>query len=511
MIGLLVVGLVGGCIGSDTTVCEWGEVCASGKVCHGLSQLCVFPEQIPPCEGQPDGTLCAFSGGDGACLNGVCLDTPFCGNGDIDPEEGCDGSNLGGLTCQDLGYTSGTLGCTEGCALDEGGCTSQCGNGVRESDEVCDGFELGGTTCQIESGLGNGELVCSADCSALITTGCHYCGNGAPEGPEVCDGTALGGVTCDSLGYPGGGTPTCVDCLSVNPSSCCQDGDGDGFGANCTLGEDCDDSLPGITGPCQANGCPQGWAHVPAGDFWMGCNSGELDGTCGTAYPNESPRHAVTLTEYCLELTEVSVGAYRACVDSGTCQGGLGPRATSESEFCNWSASAGSREQHPVNCIDWSDSRQYCQLWLGGDLPTEAQWEKGARGTDQRKYPWDNAPEPDCTRANGSYGGDCNSTTPPGTWEVGHLTSTGGDSPYGLKDMAGNVWEWVQDWYEIGYYSLCSSGCTDPLNTNPVSGLRLIRGGGYGYTAVYQRTVARLSYDPANRSWNAGFRCRRTP
>ncbi|MFC1482271.1 formylglycine-generating enzyme family protein, partial [Myxococcota bacterium] len=171
-------------------------------------------------------------------------------------------------------------------------------------------------------------------------------------------------------------------CYSSSGTNC-EDGDGDGYGAGCFLGEDCDDSASGIVGPCQPNGCPQGWILVAAGDFWMGCNEGELDGTCRT---EEQPRHQVTLSAYCIEETEVSVGAYRECHDAGVCTGT--PTETVSDPWCNWSAGAGPLENHPINCINFAESQEYCQAWLGGDLPTEAEWEKSARGSypDQRSY-----------------------------------------------------------------------------------------------------------------------------
>jgi formylglycine-generating enzyme required for sulfatase activity len=249
-----------------------------------------------------------------------------------------------------------------------------------------------------------------------------------------------------------------------------------------------------------------GWAYIPAGNFEMGCNSGELDGTCLT---NEQPRHTVTMTAYCMELTEVSVGAYRACKNAGVCTG----TPTASGGSYNWTAAPDAREAHPINGINWSESREYCQSWMGGDLPSEAQWEKAARGGpgDTRKYPWGSTPEPDCTRANGYFNSTyCNATYPPYTWPVGYLTTTSGDSPYGLKDMSGNVWEWVQDYYLDTFYQQCSSGCTDPLNTGSASH-RVLRGGCYHRDPSSLRVVRRGIIDPTDRDNAIGFRCRRTP
>lgn len=219
-----------------------------------------------------------------------------------------------------------------------------------------------------------------------------------------------------------------------------------------------------------------------------------------------------------MQETKVSVRSYRACANAGVCTGGQGPIDTSSNDWCNWTGfGPEGREDHPINCIDWADSRQFCQLWFGGDLPTEAEWDKAARGEDARLYPWGNSPAPDCYHCNFDFNGDsdgegCNSATSgPGTWPVDYLATGTGDSPYGLKDMVGNVTVWVQDWYEISFYSECANGCTDPLNTNPASGKRVQRGGSYDWGPGSLRVVARPSNGPAARYSSIGFRCRKTP
>jgi len=345
-----------------------------------------------------------------------------------------------------------------------------------------------------------------AEVDAAVVCGPGTCGDGCCDPSAVCQpGTGdavcgVGGASCEDCTLSGG---VCVGqtCQSVS----CVDDDGDGYGVDCVLGEDCDDDAGGVVGPCQGNGCPQGWAYIPAGDFEMGCDALELDDTCQS---NEEPRHTVTMTAYCMEVTEVTVAAYRACEAAGVCTG----LPTDPGGDYNWTASPESREDHPINGITWLESGEYCQGWLGGDLPTEAQWEKAARGgpVDTRKYPWGSSPEPDCTRANGDYVVDCNTTTPPYTWEVGSANGTDGDSPYWLKDMAGNVWEWVQDYYSSTFYEQCTGGCTDPLNTSLASD-RVVRGGSFDYGALGLRVVWRGHLTPENRRSNVGFRCGRTP
>ena len=172
---------------------------------------------------------------------------------------------------------------------------------------------------------------------------------------------------------------------------------------------------------------------VPAGMFWMGCNE-RVDTEC---YDNEKPGRKVSVAAFEIDRTEVTVAAYRKCVTAGACSSAepsTDGRGTVQG--CNWNSG---RENHPVNCVDWSQASAYCK-WAGGRLPTEAEWEKAARGTDGRKYPWGNTD----VRKSRAYGnvhlnasGDLRETMPVGSYPAGA-------SPYGALDMIGNVTEWVE-------------------------------------------------------------------
>lgn len=199
---------------------------------------------------------------------------------------------------------------------------------------------------------------------------------------------------------------------------------------------------------------------IPGGLFWMGCNSTVTSG-CAVAnvhcecVVDSVPFHEVTLSGYYIDKTEVTVAAYGECVTAGSCT------VPSTGSSCNWGVSG--REQDPMNCVDWTNASIYC-AWAGKRLPTEAEWEKAARGTDGRRYPW-GVHEPDCAHAV-MY--ECALSTKPVCSK-----SPIGNSPYGLCDVAGNVSEWVSDWYDEDYYS--SSPSNDP--TGPQSGVsRSIRG-----------------------------------
>jgi sulfatase modifying factor 1 len=266
--------------------------------------------------------------------------------------------------------------------------------------------------------------------------------------------------------------------------------------------------------PVATGVCPTGMAGVPGGTFWMGSTDGDAD---------EAPVHQVTVSTYCLDRTEVTVSAYGECVSAGGCT----PAPTTVSwsgitaadrdlfsQFCN--GSRGDRAQHPVNCVDWEMASGYCR-WRGRRLPTEAEWEYAARGTSGRQYPWDgeglngrqlNACGMEC-RALGARLGQ--------SWPVMYETDDGwgatspvgsypaGASPFGMLDMAGNVWEWTSDWY--GAYG--QGAVRDP--SGPSSGAeRVLRGGSWSaLSAARVRSAFRDRNSPSYRSDGVGFRCAR--
>ena len=218
------------------------------------------------------------------------------------------------------------------------------------------------------------------------------------------------------------------------------------------------------------------YVYVPAGEFEMGSTTGSND---------EQPVHRVYLDEYWIGQTEVTNAQYALCVSAGGCTAPNNSR---------WQDS--NYRDHPVTHVDWNRARAYC-AWAGVRLPTEAEWEKAARGTDGRIYPWGNS-APDGRRLN--YNGNVGSTTAVGTYPTGA-------SPYGALDMAGNVWEWVNDWYDSGYYS--QSPSDNPQG--PATGeSRVLRGGSwYGY-GNFVRSALRHYDFPVDWFDNVGFRCVRS-
>ena len=253
----------------------------------------------------------------------------------------------------------------------------------------------------------------------------------------------------------------------------------------------------------------QVWGLVPAGTFQMGCNAA-LDPEC---YPREKPQHAVTITApFWLGVHEVTVEDYALCVAGGACS-----KPASSSKLCN--ASVPGREKHPVDCVSWQKALSYC-LWLGGDLPTEAQWELAARGrcdenggaskcpASMRVYPWGNAPSVCGQHAVYAADGDkpgCGKQT---TWQVG-TGATLGAGPYGHRDLLGNVWELVWDYFDVAFYATAAATAPNPKNTK-VSAERVMRGGSYYNAPNGLRSGYRQNVAPASSASGIGFRCART-
>jgi len=221
--------------------------------------------------------------------------------------------------------------------------------------------------------------------------------------------------------------------------------------------------------------------YVSAGEFLMGSTDADPD-----AFGDEKPQHKVTLAAFWIDHTEVTKDQYQKCVQAGKC---AAP-----------SCSGTGVRDHPVVCVSWQDAADYC-VWAGRRLPTEAEWEKAARGTDGRKYPWGDE-APDCGRLN--YWGKDNGC-------VGNTAAVGsyptGASPYGALDMAGNVWEWVADWYDATYYA--SSPAQNP--TGPDAGqYRVLRGGSWFFSQWLVRAALRDRYAPVGSNDHIGFRCARS-
>jgi len=222
---------------------------------------------------------------------------------------------------------------------------------------------------------------------------------------------------------------------------------------------------------------------VPAGEFTMGSVTGDSD---------ERPAHQVYLDAFSIDRYEVSIGEYAAFLQDT----GIPPPL--DWKMMNILAN----KKRPVSNVDWADAAAYCK-WAGKRLPTEAEWEKAARGTDGRLYPWGNEPP---TPRHANYGqkglNNNGALAPVGSYEEGK-------SPYGLYDMAGNVWEWVSDWYDNDYYK--DSPSRNPTGP-PKGGYKGIRGGAWNSSPKALRSSDRYWDPPSFRSqYFPGFRCAKNP
>ena len=265
-------------------------------------------------------------------------------------------------------------------------------------------------------------------------------------------------------------------------------------------------------------------ALVPAGEFWMGSTQAEVsqviedcqkegltEAFCRRWFQRELPRHRVVLDAFYIDRHEVANGLFERFVTA------TGHRTTAEREGYGWiwqqkegkwlrlkvdgatwtvpiGPGSSAAPTHPVVQVSWHDAEAYCR-WAGKRLPTEAEWEKAARGAHGRRYPWGEAW--DASRANGAM--TVGTTKPVGPYPAGI-------SPYEVHDMAGSVWEWVADWFDPEYYA--RSPERNPRG--PDSGrLKLLCGGSFDDYPFLVRTAFRNVNTPSYRTYGVGFRCAR--
>ncbi len=245
---------------------------------------------------------------------------------------------------------------------------------------------------------------------------------------------------------------------------------------------------------------PEGMVRVPAGEFVMGSNqtpkpADEEEVRCARVKPcylDEQPQHRVSLPAFAIDRYEVSNQQYRRFVEQTASRvpPGWGLGSDGRPAFPEGHAN------DPVTGVNWYEAGRFCE-WAGRRLPTEAEWEKAARGTDGREFPWGNAF--DRTRAN------TGEPTPQGLMPVGSFPA--GQSPYGAEDMSGNVWEWTADWYQPYPGSTYRSEAYGQK-------FKVIRGGSWGGFGHYHlphfyRTAYRFYAVPEGAYPDVGFRCAR--
>lgn len=213
------------------------------------------------------------------------------------------------------------------------------------------------------------------------------------------------------------------------------------------------------------------YVYIPAGEFRRGSAEAQ----------DEMPVQEISLDAFWIMRTEVTNAQYARCVDAGACTPPSNDRWLDPTYA-----------DHPVTHVDWERANTYA-TWVGGRLPTETEWEKAARGTDERMYPWgDEAPTDHQLNYNYQEG----DTVPVGSYDAGA-------SPYGLLDMAGNVEEWVADWYADDAY--VRAPAQNPQG--PAEGIfRVVRGGSFNSSRLDVRTTARGRALPNSAFPSVGFR-----
>lgn len=220
------------------------------------------------------------------------------------------------------------------------------------------------------------------------------------------------------------------------------------------------------------------WIRIPGGSFDMGSNDGSDD---------EKPIHRVTVQTFEMSKSQVTVDQYRAGVNAGACT------APGTGLYGNWDKP--DRGDHPVNYVDWYQAQAFAK-WVGGRLPTEAEWEYVARsGGLNQKYPWGDE-EASFAHAVMVVINDYWTTLPVCSRPLGNTAQ-------GLCDMVGNVWEWVQDWYHDSYQGAPSDGSAWE---SPSGSGRVIRGGGFDSLAWGMGAATRGYIAPYGRGGNLGFR-----
>ena len=303
-----------------------------------------------------------------------------------------------------------------------------------------------------------------------------------PPGMLVVDTPAsstaypVSGQTTPTASNGGQAAPTSTQAQGQAPSPTPTEGQASGPTATPTL----------VTITRPADGMVM--VNIPAGSFNMGSEDSEVI----PVWFGEMPVHEVILNAYYIDQTEVTNAMFAKCVQSGSC---------TVPEFSDSSSRAtyygdGNYANYPVIYVSYLQANAYCQ-WAGARLPTEAEWEKAARGTDGRMYPWGNTIA--CDQAN--FLGCGVDTTAVGSYPSGK-------SPYGLFDMSGNVFEWVNDWLGEAYYA------TAPRDNpqGPTSGtFRVLRGGSWASDQYEVRSAARGMLSPDYTDAITGFRCARNP
>ena len=437
----------------------------------------------------------------------IRLTTFQCGNGAIDPGETCDDGNLVSADGCDVrclnecgnGRLDGVEACDDGNLQANDACTDVCAQAVC-GDAI---IWLGQEAC--DNGAANSQdpgAACRVDCTA------RRCGDSVTDPGEDCDdGNATNTDACTNAcadarcgdGFTGPGEE-CDDgngvdtdaCTNVCAAAVCGDGirgPGEACDGEAGCAADCQSAAP-----CFAAGCPDlGFVALTGGAFSMGGLAGQN---------NTQPAHQVNVPDFELMRTEVTVAQYRACVNAGACDA---PNCTDANTsggviVCNYSQN---RNDHPVNYVSWINARQF-STWVGARLPSESEWEFAAKSRGQNiTYPWGDA-APTCNHADFWI----NNTSCHGYGTSAVCTHAAGNSAQGVCDLAGNLYEWLQDEWHGDYNGAPGDGSAWGADANNGAS-RVRRGGSWYYNATNMRAAYRNDSGPTDRAFYIGFRLAR--
>ncbi|HPS29311.1 MAG TPA: SUMF1/EgtB/PvdO family nonheme iron enzyme [bacterium] len=476
-----------------------------------------------------------------------CILKTQCGNYIVEMGEACDGNPKRCNEIDSEKYVMGTAPCFKTCSgWDSKVCKTyhECGNGNLEEREICERGHISDCTALNSEIFISGTAECYNDCSGWNVSKCRssQCENiecgiisvvendyvfefecGKCDEGDICTFENKCIVPCGSGKC---GTIVIKDSIGEDMSFKCRDCNdlqycnaenqcipacsnmacGDDHGVNC--GE-CPSGFYCSTFPNRCKKLPDvPVVEIPDGVFYMGCNH-YVDDYCNEA---EDPYHMVYLSPYLINTQEVTVKEYLYCIDSGQCSDKVEDGSHYRTYDINNRCNIGSEREldQPANCVNYYGAEAFCKF-MGGRLPTEAQWEKAARGgcefyenceEDTPMFPWGND-QASCQYAvivdvNSGIAG-CETG---GTFPVG--SKPDGISPYGLYDMAGNVWEWCSDWFGSDYYT--NSPSEDPIG--PETGIeKILKGGSCNFSWVGVRSSYRYNVAPSLNYTFGGFRC----
>jgi len=433
---------------ASSTDCAKGSYCASWKTC---TKVVCFTSQ---CSG--GGVFECLWDGSGFAAPTSCDDANVCTTDTCDAK-GCAHAAIDAV-CNDGNACTTADACVQGtCAGSE---PKVCDDGSDCTEDGCDAATGSCTTKPAAGACDDGD-----DCTKNDT-----CVTGACKGePKTCDDANA--CTIDAC-VAGG---ACVHDPAVAGTPC-SGGACDGKGA------------------CAVASVPAGMVLIPAGSFKMGC---VVNDACDA---DEKPQHSVEVAAFFMDVDLVTAPKYKACVDAGKC---TAPKDQSFDSYCNWDVG---KDQHPINCVNWKQADTYCK-WTEpkGRLPTEAEWERAARGgLIDSIYVYGSPP----TCAGKQENTACFYQGGPGCGMFSTCPVTfSATNGYGLRDMVGNLWHWVGDWYDASYYGVSpSSNPVGPANGSQ----RSLRGSSFGNDGLELRASRRGAAPPEASGKDYGFRCARS-